>query len=80
MKNKEILYDDIITEHNGELFKHGEVTYSEAYYPIEHAKIIFGTGEEKWLPLNVNLRFVIAENNRDEFIKSLTELVDKYAL
>ena len=71
MKRKEVLYDEIITEYNGEKFKHGEVICNKMPQ--------LETDEVELLSLHIDLGFVIAEKDNDDFVKSLTELVAKYS-
>ena len=71
MKRKEILYDEIITEYNGQSFKQGEVRYNK----IPQLK----SDEAKLLSLHVDLNLAIEEKDSDNFVKELTELVTKYA-
>ena len=70
MKTKEILLDDIITEYNGELFKHGEVKYE-----ILDRDDIPGLTKTQ-----VDFGMVIRKEDSDNFIKALTELVKKYSI
>ncbi len=70
MKTKEILYDEIITEYNGELFKQGEIVYRDMQR--EDAP---GLTEVK-----VNFRIATMRECCDEFAKELTELVQKYSV
>lgn len=66
MKRKEILYDEIITEYNGELFNHGEIVYRDMRPRITEVK--------------VNFRIAVMKENCDNFAKELTELVQKYSV
>ena len=70
MKTKEILYDEIITEYNGELFNHGEVIYRDM-----QRKDVPGLTEVK-----VNFRIAAMRENCDNFAKELTGLVQKYSI
>lgn len=70
MKTKEILYDEIITEYNGELFKQGEIVYRDM-----QREDIPGLTEVK-----VNFRIAAMRESCDDFAKELTELVQKYAV
>lgn len=70
MKNKTIMYDDIVTASNGENFNHGNVGYEE----------YIGVNGEKLYTTQVDLKLAISQNKSDDFIKDLTELVGKYSL
>lgn len=70
MKTKEILYDEIITEYNGELFKQGEIVYRDM-----QREDIPGLTEVK-----VNFRIAAMRESCDDFAKELTELVQKYSV
>ena len=70
MKTKEILFDEIITECNGGLFKHGKVEYE-----ILDRDDIPGLTKTQ-----VDFGMVIRKEDSDNFIKALTELVKKYSI
>lgn len=66
MKTKEILYDEIITEYNGQLFNHGEVVYTDMRPRVTKVEVNFG--------------IAVMKENCDNFTKELTELVQKYSV
>lgn len=74
MRRKEILYDEIFTEYEGELFLHGEVTYEELDMTGRNPKL------PQMVNANVNLDLTLFEEQSDEFTQELTALLQKYSV
>lgn len=70
MKTKEILYDEITTEYNGEFFNHGKIEYKD----------IQREDKSELTRVEVDFRMAIMKDNYSNFAKELNELVQKYAM
>lgn len=69
MKTKEILYDEIITEYNGQPFKQGEIRY----------RFLNREDVPGLTRVEGDLNMAIMKDDIDDFIKDLTKVVSKYA-
>lgn len=70
MKTKEILYDEITTEYNGEFFNHGKIEYKD----------IQREDKSELTRVEVDFRMATMKENYRDFAKELNELVQKYAV
>lgn len=69
MKTKVVDYDDIVTFHYGNEFNHGEIIYSDYINNIG----------DTFLNLKINVGLCILPDEQENFLKEITELVNKYA-
>ena len=69
MKTKVVDYDNIVSVHNGEEYHHGQITYSD--YKNSNGVDL--------LRLNTAMALCILPDEHENFLKEISELVNKYS-
>ena len=69
MKTKVVDYNDIVSVHNGEEYYHGQITYSD--YKSSNGVDL--------LRLNIDMALCILPDEQENFLKEISELVNKYS-
>ena len=69
MKTKVVDYDDIISVHNGEEYSHGQIIYSD--YKSSNGVDL--------LRLNIDMALCILPDEQENFLKEISDLVNKYS-
>lgn len=69
MKTKTVDYDDIISVHNGEEYYHGQIEYRN----------YTDSTETDLLRLDIDFALCILPDEQENFLKEITELVNKYS-
>ena len=69
MKTKVVDYDDIISVHNGEEYSHGQIIYSD--YKSSNGVDL--------LRLNIDMVLCILPDEHENFLKKISDLVNKYS-
>ena len=69
MKTKVVDYDNIVSVHNGEEYHHGQITYSE--YKSSNG-VDLGR-------FSIDKELCILPDEQENFVKEISELVNKYS-
>ena len=69
MKTKVVDYDDIISVNNGEEYAHGQIIYSD--YKSSNGVDL--------LRLNIDIALCILLDEQENFLKEISNLVNKYS-
>ena len=69
MKTTVVDYDDLVSAHNGEEYYHGQIAYSD--YRSSNSVDL--------LPLNIDMALCILPDKQENFLKEISELVNKYS-
>ena len=69
MKTNVVDYDDIISVHDGEEYSHGQITYSD--YKSSNGVDL--------LRLNIDMALCILPDEQENFLKEISDLVNKYS-
>lgn len=69
MKTKVVDYDDIVSVHNGEEYCHGQITYSD-YKSSSGVDL---------LRLNIDMALCVLPDEQENFLKEISELVNKFS-
>ena len=69
MKTKVVDYDNIVSIHNGEEYNHGQITYSD--YKSSNGVDL--------LRLNIDMALCILPDEQENFLKEISDLVNKYS-
>ena len=76
MKTKVVDYDDIVSVHNGEEYYHGQIIYSD--YKSSKWRNWNGNGVDL-LRLNIDMTLCILPDEQENFLKEISDLVNKYS-
>ena len=69
MKTKVVDYNDIVSVHNGEEYYHGQIIYSD--YKSSNGVDL--------LRLNIDMALCILPDEQENFLKEISDLVNKYS-